>query len=39
MKTFDKLGRESGNFPSTEEENNSFSDSMKYIHARIMGQV
>jgi hypothetical protein len=39
METYDMIGRKSGNFPVTEKEQKQFDDRMRYMHARIMGQV
>jgi len=39
METFDMIGRKSGNFPVTEKEQNGLEEYMKYIHARIMGEL
>lgn len=39
MKTYDKVGRESGNFPVTIEEQKQFDDRVRYLHSRIMGEL
>ena len=39
MKTYDIVGRESGNFPILEEEQKLFDERMRYLHSRIMGEL